>query len=138
MVLLIAAFMLRGMPMVTAAISSDSAVLVYGIISLGFGVAMMVNHNVWAGGPLAVVVTLLGWADFSEGSRPSAVAVGHALAIDRGDALWRPLLPLSRALARDRRLPDLGRLSRRRCGTVGKPDQGSSLSTKSLKECTAS
>jgi hypothetical protein len=67
MVLLIAAFMLRGMPMVTAAISSDSAILVYGIISLGFGVAMIVCHNVWTGGLLAVVVTLLGWLIFLKG-----------------------------------------------------------------------
>jgi hypothetical protein len=33
----------------------------YAIISLVVGVAMIVGHNVWSGGVLAVVVTLVGW-----------------------------------------------------------------------------
>jgi hypothetical protein len=33
----------------------------YAIISLVVGVAMIVGHNVWSGGVLAVFVTLVGW-----------------------------------------------------------------------------
>jgi hypothetical protein len=60
-VVVIAAFMLRGMPLVTAAITDGPALLTYAIISLAMGVAMVVCHNVWTGGPLPVVLTLLGW-----------------------------------------------------------------------------
>jgi hypothetical protein len=41
--------------------------LAYGIISLGIGVAMIVGHNVWSGGTLPVVVTLVGWLIFAKG-----------------------------------------------------------------------
>jgi hypothetical protein len=37
--------------------------LVYAIISLAVGVAMILGHNVWSGGALPVVVTLVGWSE---------------------------------------------------------------------------
>jgi uncharacterized membrane protein len=41
--------------------------LVYAIISLAVGVAMILGHNVWSGGALPVVVTLVGWLILAKG-----------------------------------------------------------------------
>ena len=35
--------------------------LILGLIALGSGLAMVLAHNVWSGGALPVVVTLVGW-----------------------------------------------------------------------------
>jgi hypothetical protein len=34
---------------------------VLGVITLGAGLAMILAHNIWSGGALAVIVTLVGW-----------------------------------------------------------------------------
>ena len=60
-ILVIAAVLFRGNAMVEAAIGNQPAMLTYGIISLGLGLAMVLGHNVWSGGLLPVVVTLVGW-----------------------------------------------------------------------------
>jgi nucleotide-binding universal stress UspA family protein len=39
----------------------------YALISLAAGVAMMVGHNVWSGGALPIVVTVVGWLIFAKG-----------------------------------------------------------------------
>jgi len=36
-------------------------ILIVGIITLAAGLAMVLAHNIWSGGALAVVVTLVGW-----------------------------------------------------------------------------
>jgi hypothetical protein len=41
--------------------------LAYAIISLAIGVAMILSHNVWSGGALPVVVTLVGWMILAKG-----------------------------------------------------------------------
>lgn len=38
-----------------------------GIIALGIGLAMVLGHNVWSGGVLPVVVTLIGWLSLVKG-----------------------------------------------------------------------
>jgi hypothetical protein len=35
---------------------------VTGLVSLAAGLAMVLSHNVWSGGALPVIVTLIGWA----------------------------------------------------------------------------
>jgi hypothetical protein len=35
--------------------------LILGVITLAAGLAMVLAHNIWSGGALAVVVTLVGW-----------------------------------------------------------------------------
>ena len=60
-ILVIVALLFRGNAMVEAAIGNQPAMLTYGIISLGLGLAMVLGHNVWSGGLLPVVVTLVGW-----------------------------------------------------------------------------
>ena len=46
---------------VTALLQSPSMILIVGIITLAAGLAMVLAHNIWSGGALAVVVTLVGW-----------------------------------------------------------------------------
>ena len=41
--------------------------LVYAIISLAIGLAMILGHNVWKGGALPMVVTLVGWLILAKG-----------------------------------------------------------------------
>jgi hypothetical protein len=67
MIVLVAGIMVRGVPVVTDTVSDGSVMLAYAIISLAVGVAMIVCHNVWSGGLLPVVVTLLGWLVFLKG-----------------------------------------------------------------------
>ena len=66
-VLLIAALLLRGSATVETAIADRPLMLTYGIISLASGLAMILGHNVWSGGSLPVVVTLVGWLVFAKG-----------------------------------------------------------------------
>jgi hypothetical protein len=66
-VLLVAAFMVRGGFVIAATAADGPVMLTYAIISLAIGVAMIVGHNVWSGGVLPVVVTLVGWLIFLKG-----------------------------------------------------------------------
>ena len=60
-VLLIAAFLVRGSTAIETTVANGPVMLAYAIISLALGIAMVVGHNVWSGGVLPVVITLLGW-----------------------------------------------------------------------------
>jgi hypothetical protein len=66
-VLLVAAFMVRGGSVIAATAADGPVMLTYAIISLAIGVAMIVGHNVWSGGVLPAVVTLVGWLIFLKG-----------------------------------------------------------------------
>jgi hypothetical protein len=66
-VLLIGALLLRGGAMVQTAIADKPLMFTYAIISLALGLAMILAHNVWSGGALPVVVTLVGWLIFAKG-----------------------------------------------------------------------
>jgi len=46
---------------VTALLQNPSMMLIVGIITLAAGLAMVLAHNIWSGGALAVMVTLVGW-----------------------------------------------------------------------------
>jgi hypothetical protein len=65
--LLIAALLLRGSAMVEAAVANAPIMFTYAIISLAIGLAMILGHNVWSGGALPVVVTLVGWLILAKG-----------------------------------------------------------------------
>ncbi len=60
-VLLVVALLVRGSATVETAVADAPVMLVYAIISLAAGLAMILGHNVWSGGALPVVVTLVGW-----------------------------------------------------------------------------
>ena len=46
---------------VTNLLQSPSMMLILGVITLTAGLAMVLAHNVWSGGALAVIVTVVGW-----------------------------------------------------------------------------
>ena len=46
---------------VTALLQNSAMTLILGVITLAAGLAMVLAHNIWSGGTLVVVVTLVGW-----------------------------------------------------------------------------
>jgi hypothetical protein len=66
-VVLVTAMMVRGESVIAASVSDGAVMLAYAIISLAIGVAMIIYHNVWSGGLLPAVVTLVGWLIFIKG-----------------------------------------------------------------------
>jgi hypothetical protein len=46
---------------VTELLHNPSMIFIVGIMTLAAGLAMVLAHNIWSGGPLPVVVTLVGW-----------------------------------------------------------------------------
>ncbi len=66
-ILIVIAFMVRGSATIDATVADAPVVLVYAIISLAVGIAMILGHNVWSGGALPVVVTLVGWLIVAKG-----------------------------------------------------------------------
>ena len=66
-VLLIVALLLHGGAMVESAIADKPLMFTYAIISLASGLALILGHNVWSGGALPVVVTLVGWLILAKG-----------------------------------------------------------------------
>jgi len=46
---------------VTAVLRDPSMMFVLGAITLIAGLAMVLAHNIWSGGALTVIVTLVGW-----------------------------------------------------------------------------
>ncbi len=66
-VLLVVSLVFRGGATVETAVADGPVMLVYAIISLAVGLAMILGHNVWSGGALPVVVTLVGWLILAKG-----------------------------------------------------------------------
>ncbi len=60
-VLLVVGLLVRGSATVEAAVADGSVMLVYAIVSLAVGLAIILGHNVWSGGALPVVITVVGW-----------------------------------------------------------------------------
>jgi hypothetical protein len=73
-VVLVVALLMRGSTMVETMVADGPVMLVYAIISLAAGLAMAIGHNVWSGGALPVVVTLVGWLIFAKGLMLSFVS----------------------------------------------------------------
>jgi len=47
--------------MVTVLVHNSPLLFIVGLITLVAGLAMILGHNVWSGGALPVIVTLIGW-----------------------------------------------------------------------------
>jgi hypothetical protein len=62
-----AACLVRGNAVVETAVADGPVMLVYAVVSLAAGLAMILGHNVWSGGTLPVVVTLVGWLILAKG-----------------------------------------------------------------------
>jgi hypothetical protein len=46
---------------VTALLHDPSMIFIVGVITLAAGLAIVLAHNIWSGGALVVIVTLVGW-----------------------------------------------------------------------------
>jgi hypothetical protein len=66
-VFIAAAYLIRGSAVIETTVADGSVMLVYAMISVAIGVAMILGHNVWSGGVLPVVVTLVGWLILAKG-----------------------------------------------------------------------
>ena len=75
-VLLVAALLVHGNALIMATVADGPVMLVYAIFSLGAGLAMILGHNVWSGGTLPMIVTLVGWLIFAKGLVLLLVAPG--------------------------------------------------------------
>jgi len=53
--------------MITRMMGHGGAPFAIGLISVAVGLAMILGHNVWSGGALPVVVTLIGWWSLVKG-----------------------------------------------------------------------
>jgi vacuolar-type H+-ATPase subunit I/STV1 len=52
---------------VTALINNRPLLYVVGVMAVAAGLAMVLSHNVWSGGALPVIVTLIGWLTLIKG-----------------------------------------------------------------------
>jgi len=66
-IVLVGAFMVRGSALITATVADSPVILVYAIFSLAAGLAIIIGHNVWSGGTLPMIVSLVGWLIFAKG-----------------------------------------------------------------------
>jgi hypothetical protein len=66
-ILVVVSFLVRGSAIIGATVADGPVMLVYAIISLAIGIAMILAHNVWSGGALPVVVTIVGWLILAKG-----------------------------------------------------------------------
>ena len=53
--------LVRGNAVIQSTVANGPIMLVYALVSVAAGLAMVLGHNVWSGGTLPVVVTLVGW-----------------------------------------------------------------------------
>jgi hypothetical protein len=52
---------------VTALLHNSSLIFLISIITLFVGLALVLGHNIWSGGAVSVVVTLIGWITLIKG-----------------------------------------------------------------------
>ena len=60
-IVLVAAMLVRGSALVETVIGDRAIMFDLALISVAGGLAIVIGHNVWSGGVLPVVVTLVGW-----------------------------------------------------------------------------
>jgi len=76
----------------TALFHNPSLMWVLSVITLTIGLAMVLAHNVWSGGTLAAVVTIVGWAALVKGLLflflPSGVESALILSVLRNPLLF--------------------------------------------------
>jgi hypothetical protein len=66
-VLLISTLLVRGSAIVVTAVADGPLMFTYAMIGLATGLAIILGHNVWSGGVLPVVVTIVGWLILAKG-----------------------------------------------------------------------
>jgi len=66
-VIIMAVLFLRGSDLTQTLLANAQAVFIMGLIAVGIGLAIIIGHNVWSGGALPVVVTIIGWLILAKG-----------------------------------------------------------------------
>jgi hypothetical protein len=66
-ILVVVLLLMRGSTIIGATVADAPVMLAYAIISLAIGIAMILGHNVWSGGALPMVVTIVGWLILAKG-----------------------------------------------------------------------
>ncbi len=67
--------------MVTALVNDAPVLYLFGLTAVAAGLAIILSHNVWSGGAVPVIVTLVGWLTMLKGllflslPPPAAVAI---------------------------------------------------------------
>jgi hypothetical protein len=72
---------------VKALIANQPLLLLVEVIGLATGLAMILGHNVWSGGPLPVVVTLVGWLMAIRGAGLLALSPSATMKLFDGGSL---------------------------------------------------
>ncbi len=52
---------------VTGMVHSQAQLFFAGLVAMSCGLALVLGHNVWSGGPVPVIVTLTGWLSLMKG-----------------------------------------------------------------------
>jgi hypothetical protein len=71
---------------ITALFGNPPLLLLVEVLCLAGGLAMIIGHNVWSGGPLPIVVTLMGWLMAIRGASLLALSPNATL---REFSLWQ-------------------------------------------------
>jgi hypothetical protein len=84
----------RPMNMISALVHDLSAIIVVGMLGVAAGLAIVLDHQLWSGGVLPVVVTLLGWVILIRGTillflPPAVIARLIECRLGRGSAMER-------------------------------------------------
>jgi len=58
-------------------ITDPPLVLLSGVIAVAVGLGVVIGHNIWSGGALPVVITLVGWASVIKGIALMALPQGQ-------------------------------------------------------------
>ncbi len=66
-ILVVISLLVRGSAMIAATVADGPVMLVFAVMSIAIGIAMILGHNIWSGGALPVAVTLVGWLIFAKG-----------------------------------------------------------------------
>jgi len=59
--------LVRGNAVIESTVANGPVMLVYALVSLATGLAIILGHNIWSGGLLPVVVTVVGWLTLLKG-----------------------------------------------------------------------
>ena len=57
----------RGNAVIESTVANGPIMLVYALVSVATGLAMVLGHNFWSGGSLPAAVTLVGWLILAKG-----------------------------------------------------------------------
>jgi len=86
-VLLAAGILVRGNALMMATAADGPVMLVYASFGLAAGLAIILGHNVWSGGTLPVIVTLVGWLILAKSLALLLVAPENLGPTSRTDAI---------------------------------------------------